>query len=72
MPRLHLLGVAYATEAAKRWQSGKGGEMVIPEAMRWLQPLKEYAEGYTSVRVIWEEGPPKVSWLGFETVGIKA
>jgi hypothetical protein len=41
---------------AKRWDD----VTVIPQSLLALQPLKDYAEGNTSVRTICSDGPPKV------------
>ena len=57
---VHLLGVEYAIQAGKRWLSCKGGETVIQGEWKPLQPLVDYAEGRTTVRLICDEGPAKV------------
>jgi hypothetical protein len=60
--RMHLLGVVYARDAANRWQPKvKGSEVGIPQALLWLEPLKNYAESITTVRLICDDGPAKVS-----------
>ena len=57
---LHLLSFSYARDASRRWAAA-AGEAVIPTHLVWLQPLREYADGLTSVRLIHDEGPARVS-----------
>jgi len=60
---VHLLGVEYAIKAGKRWSSCRGGETVIQGDWKRLQPLVDYAEGRTTVRLICDDGPAKVRLL---------
>ena len=57
--RVHLLSIEYTVAMADRWELSAGETVIQPE-LQWLQPLKEYAQGRTAVRLICDEGAAKV------------